>query len=201
MEDPHVPLTTADGRQSLFAVTVIPDPRTTSKSSHTMARNGPEAETSTCSTTGRASSSQSTRFRRESTESTTTSSIEGGTCGYLKEQGTVLEETITVIASPGTLAESFFDPYADGEAVGDTTTIGTIRWESGKISAKLTQDVTGHVLDFIALDGSVSLSLYVADASRDSDALTWAVATQPWSAGDKLMLRIRRHEAPTSTPP
>ncbi len=113
----------------------------------------------------------------------------------------MLEETITVIASPGTLAESFFDPYADGEAVGDTTTIGTIRWESGKISAKLTQDVTGHVLDFIALDGSVSLSLCVADASRDSDALTWAVATQPWSAGDKLMLRIRRHEAPTSTPP
>ena len=48
-------------------------------------------------------------------------------------------------------------------------------------------------MDFIALDGSVPLSLKVADATVDSanDTLSWTVASQPWNDGDKLMLRIR----------
>ena len=51
-------------------------------------------------------------------------------------------------------------------------------------------------MDFIALDGSVSLSLSVADATMDAanDTLSWPVASQPWRSGDKLMVRIR--EAP-----
>ena len=106
----------------------------------------------------------------------------------------------TVTAPAGTLAESFFDPYADGSAVMGTSTVGTISWEAGQVEATLTQDVTGHVLDFIALDGSVSLSLDVADATADSGTLTWSVASQPWSAGDQLMLRIRRSETPAATP-
>ena len=36
--------------------------------------------------------------------------------------------------------------------------------ESGEVEATLNQDVTGHVPDFIALDGTVSLSLAVASA-------------------------------------
>ena len=111
----------------------------------------------------------------------------------------------TAVAPDGTLAESFFDPYAAGTAVTGTTSVGTIRWQSGQVKATLTQDVTGHVLDFIALDGSASLSLDVADATEDSGTLEWSVASQPWSAGDKLMLRIRRSETPpampTPTPP
>ena len=106
------------------------------------------------------------------------------------------EHVLTVTAPAGTIAESFFDPYANGTAVIGTTTIGVIGWDSGKIHATLTQDVTGHALDFIALDGSVSLSLDVADATHDSGTLVWSVATQPWSAGDKLMLRIRKSDAP-----
>ena len=47
-------------------------------------------------------------------------------------------------------------------------------------------------LDFIALDGSISLSLNADDATLDPDnnTLTWSVSDQPWHPGDKLMLRI-----------
>ena len=99
---------------------------------------------------------------------------------------------VTVTAPTGTLAESFLDPYAAGATVIGTTTVGTISWQSGKVHATLTQDVTGHVLDFIALDGATTLSLDVVDATDDSGTLVWSVATQPWSPGDKLMLRVRR---------
>ena len=51
-----------------------------------------------------------------------------------------------------------------------------------------------HLLDFIELDGTVSLSLYVAAATVDTanDTLSWTASSQPWEDGDKLMLRIRR---------
>ena len=107
---------------------------------------------------------------------------------------------LTVEAPMGTLAESFFDPYADGSAVTGTTTVGTISWQAGRVTADLTIDVIGHALDFIGLDGTTTLSLIVADATESAGTLTWTVPTQPWSAGDKLMLRVRRHEAPTPTP-
>ena len=110
------------------------------------------------------------------------------------------EFIVTVVAPAETLAESFFDPYADSAAITGTTTVGTISWQppsagsgqAGRVTADLTVDVTGHTLDFIALDGSVSLSLDVANATEADGALTWTVPIQPWSAGDKLMLRIRR---------
>ena len=53
--------------------------------------------------------------------------------------------------------------------------------------------LSGHVLDFIELDGSVSLSLSAADATMDNTAgaYSWSVTSQPWEDGDKLMLRIR----------
>ena len=56
--------------------------------------------------------------------------------------------------------------------------------------------IAGHAVDFIALDGSVSLSLDVADAAVDlaSNTLSWPVASRPWQNGDELMVRIR--EAP-----
>ena len=120
----------------------------------------------------------------------------GQDCGYPEEQRTELLEIVTVTAPAGTLAESFFDPVADGAAVTSTTTVGTIGWESGEVEATLTQDVTGHILDFIALDGTVSLSLAVADAAEDAGTLSWTVASQPWNAGDKMMLRVRKAPAP-----
>ena len=102
------------------------------------------------------------------------------------------ELVLTVMAPAGTLAESFFDPYADGGAVTGTTTVGTISWQAGRVTADLDIDATGHALDFIVLDGTTTLSLIVADATENGGTLTWTVPTQPWSAGDKLMLRIRR---------
>ncbi len=128
------------------------------------------------------------------------------------------EWTVTANAPDGVLHELFFDPVAVGSVVaadsangtlkpatftganGATTTIERIAWEasageSGTVKLELSphNGITGHVVDFIALDGSVPLSLSVADATVDaaSDTLSWTVAPQPWRNGDKLMLRIR----------
>ena len=129
--------------------------------------------------------------------------------------------TVTATAPDGVLHELFFDPVTVGTAVaadgtngvlkpasftnanGATTTIERIAWEPGsgatgtvKVALSPHTAIAGHAVDFIALDGSVSLSLNVADAAGeiDSNTLSWPVASQPWYSGDKLMLRIR--EAP-----
>ena len=83
-------------------------------------------------------------------------------------------------------------PAHDLSSVTGTTTVGTISWQSGTVAADLTVDVTGYALDFIGLDGTTAVSLIVADATESEGTLTWTVATQPRSPGDKLMLRIRR---------
>ena len=118
----------------------------------------------------------------------------------------------------GTLHEAFFDPVTVGSAVaadgangvlkpalfaganGATTTIERIAWEPGsgatgtvKVALSPHTGVASHAVDFIALDGSVSLSLNVADAAVDlaSNTLSWPVVSQPWQNGDELMVRIR----------
>ena len=122
------------------------------------------------------------------------------------------EWTVTVNAPEGVVHEAFFDPVADGSAVaadstigvldpaafiesGATTTIERIEWEAGTAKLKLTPHTTlaGRVLDFIELDGTVSLSLLIDDATVDAanNTLSWSVSPQPWDDGDKLMLRIR----------
>ena len=107
---------------------------------------------------------------------------------------------LTVTASATTTHESFFDPYASSTAIVGTTTVGTISWQSGRVTAVLDIDATDHALDFIGLDGTTTLSLIVADATESAGTLSWTTPTQPWSAGDKLMLRVLRYEAPTPTP-
>ena len=131
------------------------------------------------------------------------------------------EWQVVVNAPEGTLHEAFFDPVTVGSAVaadgangvlkpalfaganGATTTIERIAWEPGsgatgtvKVALSPHTGISGHAVDFIALDGSVSLSLNVADATVDaaSGMLIWPVASQPWRSGNKLMVRIR--EAP-----
>ena len=105
------------------------------------------------------------------------------------------KNVITVTAPEGTLAEAFFDPVADGTATSATTTVGTIRYETNTVKATLTPTVTDHILDFIALDGSVALSLDVVDATTTDGVLSWEVTPQPWDGGDQLMLRIRQPAA------
>ena len=126
--------------------------------------------------------------------------------------------TANVFPPEGTLHEALFDPVTVGTAVladnttgvlkpasftganGASATIQRIAWEagteeSGTVKLKLSphNGIASHTVDFIALDGSVPLSLKVADATVDSanDTLSWTVASQPWNDGDKLMLRIR----------
>ena len=122
------------------------------------------------------------------------------------------EWTVTSIAPEGVVHEALFDPVADGSAVaagstigvleptsfiesGATTTIERIEWESGTAKMKLTPHtgLAGRVVDFIELDGTVSLSLTIDDATVDTanNTLSWSVSPQPWDDGDKLMLRIR----------
>ncbi len=129
------------------------------------------------------------------------------------------EWTITVNASADTLHEAFFDPVTDGTAVaaddsngvlspatftdanGASATLERIAWEPGtgesgtvKLQVNPTTGLTDQEVNFIALDGSVSLSLQVANATVDAAnrTLSWTVASQPWQSGDKLMLRIRK---------
>ena len=123
---------------------------------------------------------------------------------------------LTVTAPAGTLHEAFFDPVEDGKAVladntvgvlepatfsdanGASATIQRIAWEADAVKLTLSPHtgIAGHTVEFIALDGSVSLSLKAADAEVDetNGTLTWKVDSQPWQSGDKLMLRI---SAPT----
>jgi len=120
--------------------------------------------------------------------------------------------------SDGILHEAFFDPVDAGDrTVGagggngvlepDTfdmegaaeTTIERIEWVSGSVRMELDphDSLAEHHIDFIALDGTVSLRLDFDDASEigegASRALSWNVCEQPWSEGDLLMLRIAAH--------
>ncbi len=123
---------------------------------------------------------------------------------------------ITVNAPARTIHEAFFDPVLDTSTSavgadaangvlkpsafsgsgGATTTISRLEWKSGAVKMNVSPHTAldGQVLDFIELDGTVSLSLYAADATADAanNALSWTVASQPWEDGDKLMLRIRK---------
>ena len=131
----------------------------------------------------------------------------GGWSEFVKNSGGTY---LTVTAPAGTLHEAFFDPVDIGTAVGAdssdgvlkpaaftvggaNTTISSLKWEAGTATMALdpSASLAGHAIDFIALDGSVSLALSFDDATRSGGALTWSVASQPWNAGDLLMLRIR----------
>lgn len=120
---------------------------------------------------------------------------------------------VTVTAPAGTLHEAFFDPVAIGTALGADATNGVLKsadltvggvsthitglkWENNQVELTLYRHATlrGYALDFIALDGSVSLTLKVSEGTVDAETgtLTWAREAAPWQNGDKLMLRIRQ---------
>ena len=128
------------------------------------------------------------------------------------------ERLIHVTAPTGTVHEAFFDPASLGASIGgssgivgfspyggtlkpaafqvnnSTTTISDLSWQNGTVSMTLTPYVSlsGYALKIIELDGTVSLTLKVNDAKTagSKKKLTWSVSSQPWHAGDKLMLRI-----------
>ena len=123
---------------------------------------------------------------------------------------------INIVAPAGTLHEAFFDPVLDTSTSavgadsangvlkpaaftgsgGATTTISSLEWKSGTVKMNVSPHTAldGQALDFIEMDGTVSLFLDAADATADAanNTLSWTVASQPWEDGDTLMLRIRR---------
>ena len=128
-------------------------------------------------------------------------------CNFVPD--TYSKWTVTVTAPADTLHEAFFDPVAIGAAVGAdgangvlkpaafavggaSATITSLKWESGTVTMELNPSafLAAHAIDFIALDGSVTSTLSFDDATQRGGALTWSVASQPWTAGDLLMLRI-----------
>ncbi len=129
-------------------------------------------------------------------------------CGGVTEFVKAARDDYVHAAAPaGVLHEAFFDPAAVGSGVGvaglpgaftvgDTSTsIAGLKWENGTAVLTLSPHaaLAGHALDFIDLTGAVTTTLAVSDATVDSVAGTyaWSATNQPWSAGDKLMLRIR----------
>ena len=132
-------------------------------------------------------------------------------CDYIPPYRT--QWTVHVTSPAGTLHEFFFDPVtvdttvaADGtngvfkpaaftDANGGSVTIESISYEAStvKVEVKPNAALAGHIVDIIELDGTVSLSLDVADATVDdaNDTLSWSVSSEPWEDGDKLMVRIR----------
>ncbi len=134
------------------------------------------------------------------------------------------EWTVTVTTLNGVLHELFFDPVtlrqaqsrpsavgADGtngvlklaaftDGNGRSATISSISYEAGTVELGVTPGdaLADQIADIIELDGTVSLSLDVADATVDpstgsgqAGTLSWSVSTQPWEDGDLLMVRIR----------
>ncbi|MXY45493.1 MAG: hypothetical protein F4Y44_00605 [Chloroflexi bacterium] len=125
----------------------------------------------------------------------------------------------TFESAEGTLHEAFFDPVALGDAVGadgasgvlkpvsfaldgSGATIERIDWIDGQVRMSLAPHTAlpDHHIDFIALDGSVSLQLDFDDAVEVEDTdgnrtLVWGVCEQPWNDGDLLMLRISESPA------
>ena len=94
-------------------------------------------------------------------------------------------------AIAGVLQPEWFESE-EGETV-----IERIAWSEGQVEMALSPatDLDGHRMDFIALDGSVSLRLDFDDAVEfvgdgDVATLAWGVCEQPWEEGDLLMLRI-----------
>ena len=132
-------------------------------------------------------------------------------CGHISRTASQL--IMRMVKGKGVLHELFFDPVTAGSAISADSTNGLIKpvlftdanstsatiqriaWESGMVEIEVTPNdaLIGHIVDFIELDGAVSLSLDVADATVDAakDRLSWSVSEQPWHDGDKLMVRIR----------
>ena len=136
-------------------------------------------------------------------------------CDALSDDHKTRDEVVLTVTAPeNTLHEAFFDPVTLASGVGadssngvikpagftvdgTSTSITGLKWDSGSVTVTLSpySSLSGHKLDFIELDGSVSLSLPASSATEDATAgtLTWSVSDQPWHNGDLLMLRIFPH--------
>ena len=129
-------------------------------------------------------------------------------CNFIPEYDRA-EAVVTATAPSGTAYEAMFDPTTVDGAVeaasvlkpytatgADAATVSDISWKSGTLKIKLDPVTahTGHIVDFIDVDGDVALSLALSGATVDAanKTLSWTLTEQPWKSGDKMMLRIRK---------
>ena len=124
--------------------------------------------------------------------------------------------SVDVVAPAGTVHEALFDPQdIDGQGAGvgsgkgflsadkfiieddGEITLNRLEWSAGNVEIELEPHnrLPDHHIDFIALDGSVSLRLDFDDAVEVQDedeaqALSWGVCERAWQDGDLLMIRI-----------
>ena len=114
--------------------------------------------------------------------------------------------TVTVEASEDVTHETLFDPMdrRSGTRVGElhlSSHVSQLLWFSDgtpRVEIQTSTRLTDKVVEIIANDGTVSREFYSADSTKTGRTLSWPVAEKPWSAGDKLMVRIR--EAPNRPP-
>ena len=127
----------------------------------------------------------------------------------LSSISTYFVDHLAVTAPARSVHEAFFDPVSIGEAVGSddlspadfsldgsSTTITSLKWEAGLVTAELNPAVSlaDYALDFIDVTGTTTLSLNSDNASTTAN--TWTVPAAPWAAGDLLMLRIHEPAPP-----
>ena len=140
-------------------------------------------------------------------------------CGAdTREANRGADVSVDVVAPTGTVHEALFDPQdIGGQGVGfgsgkgflsadkfiieddGEITLNRLEWSSGNVEIELEPHnrLPDHHIDFIALDGSVSLRLdfdeavEVKDEDEDeAQALSWGVCERAWEDGDLLMIRI-----------
>ncbi len=112
----------------------------------------------------------------------------GGTIP-LEEMGS-RELFVTVTAPEGTLYEAFFDPGDSLAADFREGPVERISWEDGRVFGSLRQGNKASRIEFINLDGTVRISLGVNKLKEEKEVLSWTVKSQPWQAGDRLMMRV-----------
>ena len=124
---------------------------------------------------------------------------------------------VTITAPDGTVHETFYEPVSRTNGVGlgriignfdvdgTSTSISLLIWRNvGLVVLRLTPhaDLSGHLLQFIDLDGTVPILLVTDEATVDSSSgkYTWQVPDQPWESGDRFLLRIREAPPPATAP-
>ena len=137
-------------------------------------------------------------------------------CNYIPARTKIIWN-VNMPATEGVVHEALFDPVALSSGMGADSTNGTLspanvtigstrtslkglKWETSQVVLTLTEMVSfaGHQLDFLGTDSASVLTLVGPDATEDNTAktLTWDVATQPWQAGDKLLLQVTPYTPP-----
>ena len=130
-------------------------------------------------------------------------------CNFSQSGGQV-QWVVNVPSTEGVVHEALFDPATLTAGVGAEGTTGTLsntsftiggtstslsglKWADGSATLTLSRHValTGHRLDIVEVDGTVSRSLSMSSATVNASNRTYTWSTsQPWHTGDKLMVRI-----------